>query len=61
MAERIDWLAEQPQVISAARVAYTFGLDPVTLLRDGGDTLLTLIRAAALRIVQADERRAARK
>jgi hypothetical protein len=42
-----------------ARIAKTFGQDPVALLRDGGDDLIGLVRAAAYQVVQADEKAAA--
>jgi hypothetical protein len=55
---RIDWLAKHPQVVVAARIAKTFRQDPVVMLRDGGDFLVTLVRAAAYQVVQADEKAA---
>lgn len=36
-------------------MARTFRLDPVELLRDGGDSFLTLVRIAAARVVEQDE------
>lgn len=41
-----------------ARIAKTFGQDPVALLRDGGDDLVNLMRAAAYQVIQADEKAA---
>lgn len=46
-------------MIAAARIGKVFGQDPVALLRDGGDELVALVRAAAYRVVQADEKAAA--
>lgn len=40
----------------AARVGYTFGMDPVSVLRDEGDEFLTMIRVAALEVWISDER-----
>lgn len=40
----------------AARVGYTFGMDPVAVLRDEGDEFLTMIRVAALDVWINDER-----
>jgi hypothetical protein len=48
-------------VINAARVGQAFGQDPVALLRDEGDPLLTEIRLAALDVVGRDEEERARK
>jgi hypothetical protein len=54
--------------VPIARVARIFKLDPVALLRDGGDEFLTLVRVAAAQVVERDkakeaeaERRASRK
>jgi hypothetical protein len=54
--EQIEWLARQPQIRAVARIAKTFGQDPVALLRDGGDDLATLVRAATYQVVQEDEK-----
>jgi hypothetical protein len=44
-------------VINAARVAYTFHLDPLLVLDDlGPDGLHLLIRTAAAQVVDRDER-----
>jgi hypothetical protein len=61
MRERIDWLSRQSLVINAARIGQVFGQDPVALLRDEGDPLLTEIRLAALSVVNRDEAERARK
>jgi hypothetical protein len=45
-------------VIAGARIAKTFGQDPVAMIRDGGDPLVSLVRAAAYQVVQADEKAA---
>ena len=52
----------------AARIARVFHLDPVALLDDDGDEFLTLVRIAAVEVVNGDrakeaeaERRAAKK
>lgn len=44
--------------MAAARLGKVFGQDPVALLRDGGDSLVGLVRAAAYMVVQADEKAA---
>jgi hypothetical protein len=63
--ERVDWLSHHPLVINAARVGEVFGQDPIALLREEGDPLLTDIRLAALAVHNRDEeergRRANRK
>lgn len=41
----------------AARIGYTFGMDPVAVLRDEGDEVLTLIRIAALDVWAQDEKK----
>lgn len=45
-------------MIAAARIAKVFGQDPVAMVRDGGDPLVNLVRAAAYQVVAADERAA---
>lgn len=47
-------LAKDQQVIQIARLAQTFHLDPVALLRDE-DEFLTLIRLAAAQVVERDK------
>lgn len=44
--------------MAVARIAKTFGQDPVALLRDEGDDLVGLVRAAAYQVVQGDEKAA---
>lgn len=44
-----------------ARVARTFRMDPVTVLDNGGDELLTHLRIAAMLVVGRDEEEAARR
>lgn len=61
LRDQIDWLAGHPQVIAAARIAHTFGMDPIAALDDRGDVLRTLVRAAAYQVVQADEKAAAKR
>jgi hypothetical protein len=41
----------------AARIGYTFGMDPVAVLRDEGDDFLMMIRIAALDIWASDEQK----
>lgn len=41
-----------------ARIAKAFGQDPVEMIRDSGDPLINLVRAAAYQVVQADEKAA---
>lgn len=48
-------------LVTAARVANTFGMDPVAVLRDEGDELLLHMRIAAMVVVGRDEEEAARK
>lgn len=57
----IEYLSHHPQVIQIARVARTFRLDPVALLRDDGDEFLTYVRLAAAQVVHRDEEAAAKK
>jgi hypothetical protein len=59
--DRVEWLSRHPTVQTAARVARTFRMDPVAVLDDGGDELLTHLRIAAMVIVGRDEEEAARK
>lgn len=42
-----------------ARIARTFRIDPVTVLRDQGDEFLLNVRAAALQVVQRDDKQQA--
>jgi hypothetical protein len=58
--DRLDWLTRNPLVINAARIAHTFGMDPVAVLRDEGDPLIMLVRTAAAHIIADDEERQAR-
>jgi glucokinase len=53
----LNRLAAHPWVVSAARVASEFGLDPVALLADP-DRLAWTVRAAAYRIIQTDRENA---
>lgn len=55
--QALDVLRRDQRLIQAARIANTFGLDPVTLLRDDGDEFLTLVRIAAAQVVDADRKR----
>jgi len=48
-------MSNHPQVVTAARYAHEFHQDVVDVLRDGGDEFLTMVRTAALRVVQRDE------
>lgn len=48
-------------MINVARIGHVFGQDPIALLRDQGDQLLTEIRLAALAVVNRDEEEKARK
>ena len=57
----MEWLSRHPMVINAARIGSVFGQDPVALLRDEGDPLLTEIRLAALAVVNRDEQAQTRK
>lgn len=50
----MDWLARHPQIEAAARIGYTFGLDPVAVLTDS-DELKWMVRAAAFEIYVRDE------
>ena len=59
--ERVDWLSQHPAVINAARIGVVFGQDPVHLLRDEGDPLITEIRLAALEVHNRDEAERSRK
>lgn len=61
LRDQIDWLVNHPQVVSAARIAHTFGMDPIAVLDDRGDLLRTLVRVAAYQVVQADEKAAAKR
>lgn len=57
--EALDTLRHDQRVIQIARVARTFRLDPVALLRDEGDEFLTLVRIAATMVVDDDKRKEA--
>jgi hypothetical protein len=50
----VDALVADPRVITATRVAYTFGIDPVTVL--DADTFTWNVRVAALRVYDDDHR-----
>lgn len=39
-----------------ARIAHTFGQDPIALLTDDGDEFVTLVRIAAAQVVDRDEK-----
>jgi hypothetical protein len=43
-------------VVQVARVAHTFGQDPVALLTDDGDEFVTLVRIAAAQVIERDDR-----
>lgn len=45
-------------MVVAARLAKVFGQDPVEMIKDGGDPLVSLVRAAAYQVVQADDKAA---
>lgn len=55
--EALEVLRHDQRLIQAARIANVFGLDPVALLRDGGDEFLALVRIAAAQVVEADRKR----
>jgi hypothetical protein len=55
--EALEILRGDERLKQAARIAETFGLDPVSLLRDEGDEFLTLVRIAAAQVVDADRKR----
>lgn len=59
--ERIEWLAHNEQLKIAARIAKTFGMDPVAVLDDRGDERLMHLRIAAFLVIGRDEEEAARK
>lgn len=50
----MDWLTRHPQVEAAARIGYTFGLDPIAVLTDSDD-LKWMVRAAAFEVFTRDE------
>lgn len=59
--DRIEWLSRNEQLKIAARVAHTFGMDPVAVLSDGGDERLVQLRIAAYVVIGRDEEEAARR
>lgn len=59
MEDDIEWLSRNPLLMLAARIARTFRIDPVTVLQDQGDEFLLNVRAAALAVVQRDEKQSA--
>ena len=59
MSDEIEWLSRNPLLMLTARIARTFRIDPVTVLQDRGDEFLLNIRAAALQVVQRDEKQSA--
>lgn len=59
--ELIEELSHDQLILYAARVAKTFRIDPVDVLRDGSDELLAMVRVAAVMVVQRDEEEAARR
>ena len=54
----LDLLSHDAELMQVARVAKTFSLDPVALLRDRGDDFLMLVRVAAAQVVERDEKKA---
>lgn len=56
MQDDIEWLSHNPLIELTARIARTFRIDPVSVLRDQGDEFLLNVRAAALSVVQRDEK-----
>lgn len=56
MEDDIEWLSRNPLIMLTARIARTFRIDPVTVLQDRGDEFLLNVRAAALSVVQRDEK-----
>lgn len=59
MEDEIEWLSRNPLIMLTARIARTFRIDPVTVLKDQGDEFLLNVRAAALTVVQRDEKQQA--
>lgn len=57
----ITALGANPIVRQAARVADRFKLDPVAVLDDGGDEWPHLVRAACMRVLDADDAKRAEK
>ncbi len=45
-------MVEDPRVVTATRVAYTFGIDPITVL--AADSFTWNLRVAALRVYEQD-------
>jgi hypothetical protein len=60
-AERIEWLSHHRTVVTVARVGKMFGMDPVEVLRDGGDEVVLHIRLAAYAVAARDEEAQATK
>jgi hypothetical protein len=56
---RVDWLQQQPLVQTAARVASTFGLNPLDVLRVPEVQQHILI--AAMQVIGKDEERQAKQ
>jgi hypothetical protein len=50
----VDALTADPRVITATRVAYTFGIDPISVL--DADTFTWNVRVAALQVYEDDHR-----
>lgn len=48
-------------MVTIARVAKMFGMDPVAVLQDGGDETILHIRLAAYAVAARDEEEQARK
>lgn len=61
MNARIEFLSRLPALVTVARVARTFRMDPVAVLRDGGDPRLVHIRIAAMLAVARDEEEQAKR
>lgn len=55
----MEFLQADTVVQMAARVAKTFSIDPIVILRDSEDPLVNQVRMAAAYVVQEDERKAA--
>lgn len=51
----LEFLSHHESVVQAARVAREFKLDPVALLRDGGDEFPMMVRIAAAQVVARDK------
>lgn len=51
----VEWLSRHPLIVQATRYGRAFRLDPVDVLRDGGDEFIDRIRSAVMAALNRDQ------